>query len=700
MPGYRQVVALLLPFLTAAVFVNCSFKEPVLPDWESTFYIPFFVEDFVLGEELVNDSTIIIKSENPDAPLWLSLSDSLDLKEISPRDFAILPEKIEETLRLDTLVIDSLDVLLVPDITLRQVFPELSLLVGQTVILPDTTLTGPPVTIPSDKFQRVHFLSGVIQVSVTNHLPVTLGPNATSPGLRLQLMSAGAEFADVLFTEPLPPGASDTVRVSIANRELVSPIEMGYALPIAGSSAHLITDEMLDAAGLSVRLEILDVRADEVEARVEPQIYEDMVTLAYDSETRLRRAVIHQGGVAVELVNYVDLGARVRVIIPAIRDAANQPFTEVLMLGARETLRQTLNLSGFRIENPDAPGEILDSLTLDIRAQTVTPDQLVTVRSTDSIAVQVHTDSLFFASLSGQIEERTFSLPPIVAEDIFDYQGFHGEIEWSDATLQVQVFSEVFVENLSGNFTITAYHRDDGGIVTDSVSIPVAVPFINGGEPGAPAVTEIQLSARENPAVLQAINILPTTLRFSGEVRSGGEVDLAAGQRIWGIYRFETPVRARIGEAASFRWEVDSLTDADIDELIREAAEEELRHAALGFLLTNHTPLGVTMRFILAPDSIGTDLYDAHLDTSQVIVREFTVDPAPVDPQTGFVLRSRETEITLALNRREIRLFQKPPLRYGIELRLADTADPVALRASDFVRMLGEVQLDVLINNE
>lgn len=700
MPGYRHITTVFLPFLTAAIFMNCSFKEPVLPAWESTFSIPFFIEDFVLGEELVNDSTIIVKNENPDAPLWFSLSDSLDLKEVSPRDFAILPEEIEETLRLDTLVIDSLDILVVPNITLREVFPELSFLVGQTVIIPDTTLTGPPVTIPSDKFQRVHFLSGIIRVIVVNNLPVTLGPNATSPGLRLRLVSAGAQFADVLFTEPLPPGASDTVRLSIANRELVSPIEMGYELPVAGPSAHLITDEMLDAAGLSVRLEILDVRADEVAARVEPQIYEDVVNLAYDSETRLRQAVIHRGGVAVELVNYVDLGARVRVTIPAIRDAANQPFTEILMLGARETLRQTLNLSGFRIENPDAPGEILDSLAVDIRAQTVTPDQFVTVSSTDSIAVQVLTDSIFFEALSGRIEERTFTIPPIVADDIFDYQGFSGDIELTDATLNVRIFSDVFVENLSGSFAITAYHKDDAGIITDSVTIPLDVPAINGGEPGAPGVTEIQLSASENPAVLQAVNILPTTLRFAGEVRSGGEVNLAAGQRIWATYRFETPVRARIEDAASFVGDVDSLTDANIDELIRDAAEDELRNATLDFNLTNHTPLGVTICFILTADATDIDLYDANLDTSQAIVREITVEPAPVDPQTGFVIRSRETAIALSLNRREIRLFQKPPLRYGFELRFADTANPVTLRASDFVRMLGEVQLNVLINNQ
>ena len=83
-----------------------------------------------------------------------------------------------------------------------------------------------------------------------------------------------------------------------------------------------------------------------------------------------------------------------------------------------------------------------------------------------------------------------------------------------------------------------------------------------------------------------------------------------------------------------------------------------------------------------------------------LILRHIDMDPAPIDPQTGFVTTARETDETLYLNRREVQLFGNPPLRYGYLLQIPGTGSFVTLRYSDFVKMLGRANLRVLINNK
>jgi hypothetical protein len=106
------------------------------------------------------------------------------------------------------------------------------------------------------------------------------------------------------------------------------------------------------------------------------------------------------------------------------------------------------------------------------------------------------------------------------------------------------------------------------------------------------------------------------------------------------------------------------------------------------------------MRFIISKDFSDPNIYDQDYDTSLVIIRDINMDPAPIDPQTGFVTTARETDETLYLNRREVQLFGNPPLRYGYLLQIPGTGSFVTLRYSDFVKMLGRANLRVLINNK
>ena len=266
----------LFAILVFYMMSSCSFKEPVFPSWESDFDFPFAIDDIILGEALGDSTTFIVKDGDPNSILWISLNDTANLQEISARQFSVQPGEISKTLTLDTLKIDTLDVLLAPELNLGDLLPELSTLVGQTVTIPDTTLFAPDLPVPAENFKRAHFLSGRLRLTVTNNLPVSIGPNSSSAGLRVQVIgdSLPEPFAELLFDTEIPSGNAATAEVNIANRWLVAPLRVTYEIPFATASQHLITNELLNNFGLSIRLELFDVRADEVTALLESQLFE------------------------------------------------------------------------------------------------------------------------------------------------------------------------------------------------------------------------------------------------------------------------------------------------------------------------------------------------------------------------------------------------------------------------------------------
>lgn len=681
---------------------GCSFKEPVFPAWETNFRIPFAVEDFIIGEELVNDSTVIIKDNDPNSVIWVSLHDSIEIQNLSTDDLSLKLNDGFENITLDTLTIDTLEIISPEFVSLRQLMPDLSQLVGQTVTISETTLSGPALTIASQTFKRVHFLRGLIRVKVINNLPFTIGPNKTSNGLQAMVSSDSLPndpFAQVLFPDAFSNGQSASQETIINDKWLYTPIRFTYEMPIAEDTALLITDDVLDNNGFSVIIELLDINTDEIVASLRPQTFEDVIQLEITTKDRLREAVIDRGRIRLSLTNNIPLGTSIRYTAPMLRDAQNMPFTDQFVLSAKESMQRELILDGYKAINIDQPGEIIDSLEIELTATTIPTGNIVKITGLDNISVNVSSDSIHFQSISGIIQEQILAVEPVVEDNIFDYGDFDGDVEFSEVCLELKVFSEVFVENLNADILVTAFHKNDGGAITASSQFELSNQRINGGMPGAPGETRIFISGADRPELLDIINILPTTLRFEGSLRASGEAEIARGNRIWAEYVFETPIKAKIRNLAAFVGDVNVITDANVDSLVRDAVDENVLGADITFNVINRTPLSGAVCFVLTADASDPNIYDAVFDTSMVILDTIAVAPAPIDQLTGFVSEARETQVSLRLNRRQVRLFQNVPLRYGYEFIIDETQDFVTLRYTDFVRMLGEVDTRVVIQD-
>jgi hypothetical protein len=682
------------------VFSACQFSEPVLPDWQTNYQIPFVIEKYILGEEWGDRPEIVIKDDTTKA-LWLSIRDSLNLDEISRQDLSVKPADDHRVEKLDTLEIEQLDALQLPAVNLRRLLPQLEQLIGETVTIPDTVLPG-VLTVPAQKFQSAHFLSGKIRVRITNNLPVPIGPNAFSDGLKMVILSdtlSGLPFATVQFNRLIAPGDTLSQIVSVGEGWLYAPLRFLLEIPISGAQPVTITDALLDNFGLSVSLELIEVKADEVVAILEPLTFRDTLRVAYDGEAKIRSADILSGRIHLDIRNGVELGADVEVSIPQLKNPQSQRFTQTLAIPPVAASVHELVLDGYSIENTRQPGQVIDSLDAFLVIRTRVPQNFVHVTGRDSIAIDMASDSLILQALDGVIPAKTIDIPQYFAQDVVDYQGVGDGVTASEALLNINVFSEIQVAELSGSIRIVGYKNDANGNPLDSIALAIENQQIFGGVPGQPGITQIVLDSRANPQVLQLLNLKPTDFRITGQLQAEGAIQAALDSRIWASYELETPLRGIINDTTIYQSDTGTLSGDDIDADLRNLAADEFRQAQLNLLVSNHTPVAVTLRFFITADSAAVDFFDTNPDTALTILKTVSIPAAPTDPQSGFAQSTVTETVTLQLSQSQIRLFQQPFLRYGYQFRFAETNGEVALRFSDFVEMRGELTITTLFDN-
>jgi len=693
-----------LPVFLAAffLFIACDLKEPVLPTYRLNASVPFAIEKFILGEEITTNENVTIEALGPDSILSVAINGDIEDRTITPNDFSIASFDTSGNFTLGDLRLDSLGTLQLASVSLGEIWPELSIFVGQTITIPDTTISGLSALVQSETFQSITFLSGTARVRLVNNLPFTIGPNNSSNGLEATVRSENNPNSDqvqVLFDMPVPSGQTSEVIEDISGKTLEVPLRALYNFPIVGPFQLTITEDLLNNSGIELEIEIENVQASEVLARLESQSLDDTISVGYDDETRLREALINRGRFFLNFSSFLPLDANVDYIIPALRDSQGQPFRENLFIDANGSQNREVVLDGFSVVNPENPGQLIDSLQVILIGQTLAASNLVSVTNRDSIAIVVSSDSLFFDSFSGFIGENTLEFDPFGEGDLVDYEDLaEGGIELAAAELILSIRTDAFIQNLTADLDIRGYHTDENGNATDSARVEVLNQSINAGNgTGGIGETEIMLSG---PEITQFINILPDSILVSGEVRGSGEASVAVGNVFEASYRFETPIRARINGLAAFESEVDSITSEDINDEVQDAARDDIEDAFLTLRVQNRTPISGTLDLVVTADPTEQNLYDGVADTSLAIIRQIALDKAPVDPQTGFATEVFANTLDFRLNKREIQLLGNPPLRYGYRVKLDDTGGFVTLRYSDFVTAFGSVGLEVLIREQ
>ena len=699
---YYLKVVLLAAFIASTLFISgCAFEEPVLPEWTVSVNVPLENETFILGEEIVNDSTII--TQGGDSSIYISINGDLEAMEIDISDFDLPSTTINQSFVVGAIQLENLDALRSPVVTLGELLPSLeeAVVLADTVPItfPDTTLQPEAQQLNSQQFRALHVVDGQIAIGFENNLPLAVGPNSSHPGgMEVALYdSLNTRIAVFNFTEVINPGESD-VRVSSfgdSDTWIYTPLRIEYLLPFAEETTVEMTEQMLDETGVTISVSLTSLEVDDAIALIDPQEFDRDVAFKLNTDDQLSEAVIERGRVHMVFTNTTELAAAIDFTLPEFQDAQSNPFSSSVTLPGGSTTELDFNLAAWQIRSANV-GQYVDSIRVEYSARTLAAGSMVQLSADDSIVVDIEIDPLTLQSFSGLMAEESFAIDPVQEDDLINYEDIPDNIKLSDVNLELTIANEVNIEDLFVNFYITGYHEDDNGVVTDSATLNVTNERINPGSSVNPGVTVISLSGDN---VADFLNILPNSIRTWGDVRASGEASMSGSRQITSSYAFSTPLKFRIDGDASIRGDVEVLTEEDIDEDLQDAAEENIEAGQLRVYLDNHVPIGGTVRLIVSADPSNTDIFDLENANSDLgFVKEISVQAAPADPGTGFVTEGLQNSIDLTLTKEEIRLFQNPPLQFGYELVVDGTGtNVVAIRSTDYVRIGGVATITVLI---
>lgn len=677
------------------LFMQCSIDEPVLPRWVSSFEIPLAPERMVFQDEIVNDSTIVIVNDVP----TINIEDEIDPQKITSEDLTVSGVDSSASVQLDSLKVDSLEAMSTGRIEIKTLLPFLEDSLGKTIFVPAITLSGPPREVASADLRAVKIKEGTIELTLYNNLPFTLGPNSSNPnGVELLVYdSLGALITDLNIAQNIPPGAQAIGSAPIGNGQdfIYTPLRLQYQLPIAHDTTITVTRQLIDTAGFEVDISLYNLQVEEFIGKLPAQNLESSVKFALEQEDKIIRGQIGEGSFQIQLQNPLPVDLKLDFTVPSLLDAAGTPYqasTGWLLPHQETTIFK--NLQNFRIENIQHPGEILDSLEFQFQVETRDSPGFVHIKVSDSFEVALTTTDFKLDAFEGVLARDSITISPFEANDLVDYEGFSGGIEFAEAQLQITLENQIQIDSLLLNLQLTGYHKDDAGVVTDSSRLDIRNRFIHTGG------NDTLLF--DGPEVVNLLNILPTDIKGVGSVRYQGNANVHVGDQIRASYKFSTPFAMNIVESKPFKFDPDTLFDKDIDTDVRDALGDEIQEAHLNVRALNHSPIGGSVEIYFSNDPLHQDIYDttAYFNPQKEFVKKIQLAMAPVDPATGFVNQSVESQIQFALNKRELTIFQNPPVRFGFILKLQPTNGVVRLRGTDFIEVSGKVGVSVLFRDK
>ena len=691
----------ILSLIVLSIVISCSIKEPVLPSWFLPVNIPLSQETFKLGEQFIQDSTI--SPQGQDSLLFISIGGDLDSTGLSSDHLSISSQQRTESVSLDSIELDSLNVINTDTIKVADLL-DLTPLIGQTVTIPDTIIDVPDIIgLRSSDFRRIHVLKGLIRLKIKNTLPIPLGPNI---GFTVRNDTVNTEqIAQVIIPDTIFPGqqGEGSDQIDDGGIDIYSPLGLKYQLQIAKETSFLVTQELLDTAGFWIELSLENIRADEATIKLGKQHFNDKISITYEDENRLRTAEIDSGTIQLHFTNYLPVGSNINYTIPDIGDGS-QPLTGSLTLPPAQDIEDGIDLRNLSIENAENPGKFVDTIIVNISGTTMPTSSFVTITSSDSISVDAQTSKIILKSFEGFFALDTLEVPEFSEDSIADYGDFSKGVFFQNAELELNIVSEVSIENLFLEFDVVGYHTDENGITTDSASLIISQMVNSTGSPGNPDNIILSISG---DSVTNFLNILPTSIKGTGRVTLEGEADIQKDSEVRGEYLFSTPLRLIINNLPPIEGTITTFVGKGDNTHYKGATEpldsnivdlsDELESGNLELNIVNHTPLEVEVRMLVSGDLSRRDsvFYDSPLNDSLEFEKSALVSAATINTISGFVTTSRTSTVSFDLTKDQLQILTKPPFRVGYEVKLSDSPGVVALRSIDFVGATGVAKIIV-----
>jgi hypothetical protein len=692
----------LLFFTITLLLAACTLDNPGLPSWENEVTVALPADTYPMADLADNDSLLF--SEAPDGPgMWIEIADSAaddERTRLSAADLSNGPTSERYRQNLGEIELGDDTPLRTPEVNLNTLLGTPFAPGDVLPVAPAVSVTLSEQDISFTNFRSIDINSAKLQLDFVNGLFLDI----ESISIDVYNRQAGDRIfiATVNLPGPIPAGARVSNAgdpVFLQDISVSNEFSLDYRLGLAARSAPLLLSQELLAQTLFVEATILDRRVSRAEAEIPPQVEsrDDAASLAAD-DNRISFGEISKGGLTLNIDNHINLSGLVSVEFANLFRNDEHLLIEQRVDAGAQVVKQ-IDLGGVIIRNPAAPQTPIDEYAYSVTFFSDNSDGIVSVSADDSITASIEIDSLYFATLSGELQETEVDIEAFVREDIADYGNVGEGIRLDDARLLLFVYNEIGLP-INAELRILGEHQDGpGGPVTASREMVVNIP-VAAGIDGMATLSTISLDANSSePSIVDLLEILPTRLTISGSAAVSGRGSASVNQEVWYAYRLESPMRISIATPIAINSDAELITEDDIGAEGKDFLRDNIQSALLEVTVTNGLPVGVETSIHLsksADDLFSDTISDS---TQKLIISDLQVAAASVDGE-GLVNQPRVETLTVALDSRYFQLLADTPLYSGVKTTLQASEGSVLLRPGDAVSNRGLVRIRYKVDNQ
>jgi hypothetical protein len=689
---FKKLFSLAICFLV----VTCTIHEPKLPEWDTEWSVHIPSQNFVM-DEIINDSTLIAGTDSEGQPIILiSVKDSTDWQRITSADLSFDPQNDDFHSEIGDITLGDYDDLISDSLTVRDVLPAELFSLGDTLPPYDSmTVIPPTVLLEYEDYRSALIKEGNMWLTFHNEMFLDI-----REGLIIEVYTENGEMEYVdraLFSEPIPSGTVVTSElINLENKKIYNKFRLRYIIPLYGSDTPQVLTEDQASSFFYTVLSVDEFIVSEGEAKIPEQSFDDSDAIDIsDEDHKIIHARIERGNIRFAIQNRLPLDSNIQLELPNfIRN--NQPLIINHRLLSQQDDLLNINLSGYEITNHTNPGSVIEAIDYFAIATVDSTSDFVLVRSTDSILIQVDTDTFYLSSFVGELDTVEVDIDRERIDDIDLLDDVDGQLRLNDLVMRLDFYNEIDLP-IQVDLHISGYRRNKSTqVVDDSVIIFISEQLLPNRI--APMTTIVLDEQYSNPSIVDLLEILPNEIEFSGNAKIYGQGGVSINDGLRLVYHLESPLNFQISNPIFYSAAVDSITDDDLSEDQRDQIVNDVSNVSAQFTLTNGTPLGFSVKYYLATDSLL--LFDeAIVDSSQKIIFQAQVNPGNTGAN-GYVDTPVQSHVPIALTEKQLNIFNYSPLYTRQEFIITPTEGLVKVRQSDQLTVDAVLKVKILVNSK
>ena len=485
----------LFPFLLLVLF-SCSIeipKEGEFLKWSTILEIPLLKGEITL-ETLADDSLISVESlENyfEDGEISDSIfvyRKQIDIEkvvvgnklEIDPINTSfsqsiddVTVASIEKIIssKIGTITLTDIDPTSTEPFILSDIYPDiLNVSDGESVVIPAFEIDPIINSFFFDDFGYAEFLSGNLQITISNNMVIPLGPPIQIRLLQVlssdttNIPGAIIQFDNLInANNGLESGVMDLSGITLPGEILV---EVSGNCPGTSGIPIEINQEAKNSSFI-VTIGGADMKVISATAKIPQQVIEEtgIINLEPDSN-KVTKAIIDIGDLVIKVDNYMALSSILNISIPSLLNSNGNQFTSTINITENTIdLNSLTNMNGYSLIM-DAEDQ---SINYSYNIETIdSGEELIQITSDDSIRVQIlfsgseNESNITFSSFQGYLnQDAMVDSNSIVLETATKID----EAILSSGTLKLSISNEIGIEAII-NFSLEEFTKN--GIVLDT----------------------------------------------------------------------------------------------------------------------------------------------------------------------------------------------------------------------------------------